>query len=462
MHKPIGAKRLFLDAFNYMKQLFLSIISALFTLALFAQSQKIIVDGIAAQVGDKIILRADVEREEYEFSHSRPNPCNNLEKLLEEKAFAALAEKLYVAVDKDTLEQLLDNQIRSFISMYGSKKELEAAANKTVNQIREDIREPFNDRMLTNKLRNNIQDTLTVTPGEVQACYNKIPKDSLPYIEATFKLYQLVINPKPSAGAEQDAFTRLTTWKHQVETGAKTMDKLARLYSQDAGSRDYGGIYSVNINDKQWDSTWFAAIWKLSVGQVSPIVQSSQGFHIIQLVSRDGEYAVIRHIQLMPATSQSFIANTKALLDTVRLNILDGRLSFKEAVEKYGNSVTSSNGGAVLLPVTGSPFVTLDNLDRDMATLVKNMRNGEVSTPQVYTDDRLQTAIRIVYLQSTTAEHIENLQEDYDDVARQVLNKKKEQVLHQYILNNIQHLNVHIAETYKACPNIGPWVAANR
>lgn len=457
MHKPIGAKRLFLDAFNYMKQLFLSIISALFTIALFAQSQKITVDGIAAQVGDKIIFRADVEREEYEFSHSRPNPCNNLEKLLEENALAALAEKLYVTVDKDTLEQLLDNQIRSFISMYGSKMELEAAAKKTISQIKEDMREPFNERMLTNKLRNNIQDTLTVTPVEVQAYYNKIPKDSLPYIEATFKLYQLVINPKPSAGAEQDAFTRLTTWKHQVETGAKTMEELARLYSQDAGSRENGGTYNVNINEKQWDSTWFAAIWKLNVGQVSPIVQSSNDFYIIQLVSRDGEDAVIRHIQLMPATSESIIANTKALLDTVRLNILDGRLNFKEAVEKYGSS-----GGAVLSPGSDSPFVTLDNLDRDMATLVKNMRSGEVSTPQVYTDDRLQTAIRIVYLQSTTAEHIENLQEDYDEVARQVLNKKKEQVLHQYILNNIQHLNVHIAETYKACPNIGPWVAANR
>ncbi len=450
-----------------MKKIFFSLLAAslcIFTSS-FAQTQKVVADKIIAQIGDKIILNSDIQNAKIDYERQGLKlpanaECNLIEGQLVQKALVIQAGKDSLPLSDDELDALLDNQIRNFILQYGSQTELETIAGKSVYQIKEDLRQPFKERKLADQMREKILGNVKITPTEVKDYFAKIPKDSLPYLESQLQINQIIIYPKSNRDVEDYATQQLQGWKTQVESGRQKFDALAKLYSQDPGSAAQGGQYSVNRNDKQWDPIWFAAIWKLKEGQVSPVIRSKFGLHIIQMVSRAGDDAVIRHILLLPSVTAAEIKDATSKLDSVRTQVLAGNLTFGLAVSKYSEDDNSKNNGGQVMGQDGSTSLTIDQLDKDMVVTLKNMNPGDVSKPIAYKDDRQRDAVRIVYLRGRTEPHVLNMKDDYNSIAQSALDHKKGQVIQKWFKDHISTYYISIDKSFDACVNIAPWIAA--
>ncbi len=456
-----------------MKKVFFLLLAASVCLATksFSQTQKVVADKIIAQIGDKIILYSDVFNAIDDYKRQAaatggevklpPNPeCSFMEGQLVQKALVIQAAKDSLPLGDDELDALLDNQIRAFIAQYGSQQELELVAGKSVYQIKEDLRQPFKERKLADQMREKILSGVKISPTEVKDFFTRIPKDSLPYLESQLEINQVIVYPKPNKDVEDYSVQQLNQWKTMVETGKQKFDVLAKLYTMDPGSKDQGGQYSVNRNDKQWDPTWFAAIWKLKEGQVSPVIKSKFGLHIIQMVSRAGDDAIIRHILLLPSVTPVEIKTASGTLDTARSQVISGALTFGQAVSKYSEDENSKNNGGAIMAQDGSTFLTIDQLDKDLVVALKNMKEGDISKPIAYKDDRQRDAVRIIYLRTRTAPHVQNMKDDYNAIAQAALEHKKSQVMQKWFREHINTYYINIDKQFNACANIAPWIAA--
>lgn len=428
-----------------------------------AQSKKILADKITAQVGDKIILRSDILNAIADYKRQNaqviPTECEMLESELIRKALVLQAQRDSLPITDDQIEAQLDNQVRGFISMYGSQQVLEEIAGKTVYQIKDDFRPIFRERALADQMRGKILDNIKVTPVEVRAYYDKIPKDSLPFYESELELSQIVIYPKANKDVDEYVIKQLYDMKRQVETGTRSFESLAKLYSEDPGVKENGGQYSLNRNDKNmWDPTFLSTAFRLKEGQISSAVKSKFGYHIIQLVSRSGDDAVVRHILRIPAVTQTEINEGIQHLDSIRNNILQGQYTFNEAVRFSDDENSKFSGGNITNRQDGSNQLTIDQLDKDIVAALANMKVGDISKPQSYADERGRKAVRIFILKARSNPHRENLKDDYDRVARRVLEEKKEVVMRNWFKEHIPGYYVNIDKEFTGCANLSEWL----
>jgi peptidyl-prolyl cis-trans isomerase SurA len=250
----------------------------------------------------------------------------------------------------------------------------------------------------------------------------------------------------------------LNDFKRQVENGSKSFEQLAKQYSEDPGSKDNGGQYSLNRNDKIWDPTFLSAAFKLKEGQISPVIKSKFGLHIIQLVSRAGDDAIVRHILKIPPVTDQEVKESLIKLDSVRAKLIAGTMSFGEAVNKYSEDEGSKFNGGQIQARDGSNFVTIDQMDKDMVVALKDMKLGEYSQPLAFTDERGRKAVRIINLKSRTEPHRENLKEDYSKIAARALEEKKNMTLERWFSSHIPNFYIMIDKEFQECNSVKEWV----
>ena len=281
-----------------------------------AQTKKVVADKIIAQVGDKIILQSDVTNAILDVKRQAqgqenaiiPTECQVLEGQLIQKALVLQAMKDSLTVNDEEIENQMENRIRSFINSYGSKEILEEIAGKTVYQMKEDFKEALREQKLADQMRGKIVDNIKMTPTEVKAYYNKTPKDSLPFYESEIEVSQIVIHPKANKDVEEYVSKQLYDYKRQVESGSKKFEQLVKFYSEDPGKTENAGQYNLNRNDKNmWDPAFLSGAFRLKEGQISSVIKSKFGLHIIQMVSRSGDDAVVRHILRIPPVTDEEI-----------------------------------------------------------------------------------------------------------------------------------------------------------
>ncbi len=451
-----------------MKKVILLFLSFIFINALYAQPQKVVADKIIAKVGDKIILHSDIENaiEDYKRQGQEaelpPNPeCAFLQGQLIQKTLVLQSQIDSLTINDEDLDALLDNQIRGFIRYYGSQEMLEQIAGKSVFQIKEDLREDFKERQLSDKERAKILENVKITPTEVQQYFDKIPKDSLKFYESELEVAEIVMHPKANKEVEDYVTSQLYDMKKQVESGQKKFDVLARLYSDDPAAKENGGQYSLNKNDKNWDPAFFAAAFKLKEGQISPVIKSKFGLHIIQMVSRAGDDAVVRHILKIPPVTDVEIKATIEKLDSIRTKINAGTISFSEGVALYSDDDNSKLIGGYIATPDGSTTLTIDEMDKDLVSILKDLKTGVISEPQVFTDDRGIKAVRLLYIKSRTQPHRENMQDDYNKIAQRALENKKTHVLQQWFKDHIPQFYIYVDPSFKGCSTLSDWLAAS-
>ena len=440
-----------------------SVMCFLFAHPSFAQPKKVIADKIVGQVGDKIILRSDIYNSisdaQRQGAQLPPNAeCLLMERALIEKALVLQAEKDSLPVSEDDLDASLDNQIRGFIMQYGSKEMLEEVAGKTIYQLKEDFRQPFRERSLADQMRKKIVENVKITPNEVKAYFDLIPKDSLAFYESELEISEIVLYPKANRDVESYVIREMLEWKRQVETGEKKFEQLAKSYTEDPGSKENGGQYNLNKNDKFWDPVFLSAAFKLKEGQVSQVVKSKFGMHIIQMVSRAGDDAVIRHILRIPPVTADEINEASARLDSLRTKLMAGTISFGQAVNKYSEDEGSKFSGGRRQSRDGSSFVTIDQLDKEMVVALQNMKTGEYSQPVSSTDERGKKMVRLLYLQTRTEPHRENLKDDYAKISQKALDEKKNDALEKWFVSHIPNYYVQIDKEFSGCESVKEWL----
>lgn len=429
---------------------------------LFAQIKKVVADKIIATVGDKIILKSDIDNSIHDMQRQNIDipanaNCLLLEQALGLKALVIQAERDSIPVSDEDIDADIDNKIRYFINQYGSKEIVEQIAGKSIFQLKEDFKQTFREQKLAQGERDKIVSDIRITPKEVEAYYNAIPKDSLHFYESQLEVGQIVVYPKPSRDLENYAIDQLKEYKKEVEDGSKKFDMLASLYTDDPGSKETGGKYEINRNEKQWDPIFLAKAFSLKDGQISNVFKSKFGYHIIQMVSRNGDDAVIRHILKIPQISSIEVNQAIEKLDSIRTQLVKGTLQFGEAVAKYSEDDNSKFTGGRIPARDGSSFVTIDQLDKDLVLMLKDLKVGEYSKPTEFTDDRGKKGVRIVEIISKTEPHRENLKDDYDKVAQRALEEKKNDALDKWFQTKIPTFYVNIADEYQSCPEMKKW-----
>jgi peptidyl-prolyl cis-trans isomerase SurA len=448
-----------------MKRFLLSLLAIGICSASFAQPQKVVADKIIAVVGDKIILKSDVDnylsdmqRQGVEIPAN--GRCAVLEQTMGVKALVLQAEKDSLPVTDEEIDQVIDNRIRYFINAYGSKDELEKISGKTVYQLKDDFRQGIRDQKLAEAMRNKIVDGIRITPKETEAFFNKIPKDSLPFYESEMEISQIVIFPKASRDAEEYVVERLKQIKLQVESGKKDFKSMAEIYSEDPAVKENGGKYEINRDSKELDPSWLAKAFSLKEGQISNPFKSKFGYHIIKMESRAGNDAVVRHILLIPKITEVEIKEANDKLDSVRANLISGTLTFGEAVLKYSNDDDTKYAAGTISGKDGTPYLTIDQLDASMVTMLKSLKVGQFSQPVTYKSERGKEGVRVVYLKTKSEPHRENLKDDYNRVALKALEEKKNDALEHWFNTKINSYYILIDDEYKSCAEMKKWVSA--
>ena len=431
----------------------------------FAQTQRVVADKIIAQVGDRIILKSDIDNALIDTKRQDPDTqlpenanCLFLQGQLVQKTLVLQAEKDSLLVEDDELEALLDNKIRFFISQYGSQEMLEQIAGRTVYQIKEDLRQPFKERTLADKMQSKILDNIKITPNEVKEYFEKIPKDSLRFYESELEVSQIAIYPKANKEVEDFVSAQLYDLKKQVESGQKKFEALAKLTSDDPSAKENGGQFNINRVEKNIDPTFLAAAFKLKEGQISPVIKSKFGLHIIQMISRAGDDAVVRHILKIPPVTDIEVKAAMAKLDSIHKIVKDAKMSFSEAVNKFSEDETSKFTAGFFTSRDGSTYVNIDELDKDAVVALKNMTVGGISDPQTYTDERGRKTVRILYLKTRTEPHRENLRDDYNKVSLRALEIKKQTVLEKWFKEHIPTYYITIDKSFAGCDGISEWL----
>jgi len=422
----------------------------------FAQGQsfKAVADKIVAVVGDKIILRSDIYNSIADARRQGANvpdnaDCMLLEQAIISKVLMLQAQKDSLPVTDEEVEAELDQRIRYYVNQLGSEDELVRMAGKSVYQIKDDARESVKERKWAEAMQRKIVENVRITPQEAKAFFDKIPSDSLPFFESELEVGQIIFYPKATRDLEEYIVTEMNNYKRQIESGSISFEALAKRVSEDPGSRDRGGMYEINRNDKgMWDPVFLSTSFRLKKDEISVPVKSDRfGYFLIQMIERKGDKATIRMILRVPPVTKNEILASTIKLDSIRTLITTGKMNFNEAASKFSEDPSVKFSGPFMTGRDGNASVTIDQLDKETVALISKMNVGDISPATAYTSEEKKAAVRIVFLKSRTEPHILNLRDDYNRIASEALEQKKAEVIDKWMAAKVPTYYIMVDKT---------------
>lgn len=425
-------------------------------LAVAVMAQQKIIDGVAAVVGENIVLTSDVETQYTQFrmqgniSGGSEARCDILQNLIIQKMLLNQAKTVdSLEVSDDQVEANMNQRLRYFVQQMGSEKKLEEYYNKSIEDIKDEFREMIREQMLVQQERQQLTKNVNITPSEVQDFYNTIPKDSIPMVPTEYVIGHIVKKPPIDTEVLNNTRTRLKELRQRIIDG-ESFSTMAILYSQDPGSAKKGGELGFYGRGELYPE-FEAVAFNLKKGEVSEIVKTKAGFHIIQLIERRGELINVRHILISPAPSTEDIRKAKNELDSIARQIRSGEIGFDEAARKFSDDPDGITGGIMINPKTNDKRFTAEDLEPNVSYAVKNMDVGGVSQAIPMQTEENRKAYRIIYLQEKTKPHRANLQEDYSTVQRWAEEQKKNNKLQEWIKEKRKETYIRINAPYKDC-----------
>ncbi len=431
------------------------------------QPQDTIIDGVVAVVGGNMVLKSDIEGQYIQLrsqgvikgSPSRVR-CQILDKLLYMKLLLHQAQVDSIKVTDAQVEAEMDRRMRYFISQAGSPEKLEEYYGKTLLEIKNELKEIIREQMLTEQEEAKITKDITITPSEVKSFYKKIDKDSIPLINAEFEIGLILKQPVIGQEEKQIVINKLKGFKERIAKGDE-FSTLAVLYSEDPGSAKQGGELGM-FKRGDMRPEFEAASFKLKTpGEVSDIVETEDGFHIIQLIERRGEYINVRHILLQPQVSLANLNKAKVSLDSVVHLLSTKKMKFDEAVIRYSDDPSKNNGGLLVNNANGTTRFEasqLSQLDPKVFFIVDKLKVGEISTPVLMKTERGKQEYRIYYLKDRTNPHRANLENDYARIQQIALDKKKDKVISEWVSLKMTGTYINISDQYKNCEFTRKWI----
>jgi peptidyl-prolyl cis-trans isomerase SurA len=415
-----------------------------------------VLDEIIAKVDNQIVLKSELEIAYIQIisTGQQVDKCNVLETLIINKLLLAKAEIDSVTLDKEAVNEQLERRMAYFIQQAGGDaSQLEAHFNKSLDDLKSDLRKSVKEQMITQKMQETITGKVKVTPSEVKKFFSGIPADSLPLITTEVEVAQIVRIPEVGKDQKAIARAKLEDIKKRILKG-ENFCKLAQLYSEDPGSaKTCGELGWAKRGD--FVPLFEAAALKLKPGEYSDIVESQYGFHFIQLIERRANEYNSRHILVKPNSSTRDVGEAEHFLDSIRLLIMKDSMSFEKAANTFsGDRETKTNGGYFIDPETGGtkiPFGKLGDLYGVLFFIVDTMKAGHISVPQPFRLQDETEAVRIIYLKSRTPPHVLNLKDDYQKIYKAALSEKKDKALNEWFDKTKGEVFIDIDDNYKNC-----------
>jgi peptidyl-prolyl cis-trans isomerase SurA len=429
-----------------------------------AQKEQI-VDQVAAVIGSKILLKSEIEVQYRQLLTQGidDNPelkCRVVDQMLMNKLLLNQAIIDSVEVSDAQVENELDRRIGYMVSQIGSEAKLEEYYEKSIPEIRDEFRPLIKEQIQIQAMQGKITDNVSVSPAEVKEFFSSIPKDSLPFINSEIEYGQIVINVPVSKEEKQKITERLEGYRKRVVNG-EDFSTLAILYSQDGSARNGGELGLVGRGD--FVPEFEAAAFRLKKGEVSEVVETKFGFHIIQLIERRGEQINVRHILLKPTYGTPEINSTFAKADSIYQLIKTDSLSFSDAAQKFSNDTDSRfNGGNVVNMKNGTTRFEADEVDPSVFFNLEKMNLGEISQPIQSLSASGGTAFRILYLKTRTQPHKADLSTDYQRIQEAALTEKEGKKLTDWVKKKREQTFVQVAEEYMTCKNLSHWYGSNQ
>ncbi|MEN9914155.1 MAG: hypothetical protein RL528_900 [Bacteroidota bacterium] len=433
---------------------------------LFSQETGIVVDKIVAQIGNQIILMSDVESQKQQAIQSgldplKINACEILEQLMANELLLDQALLDSISVSDEQVDAEMENRLRLLEEKFGSREKLETFYGETTSKIKDKFRIQIRNKILTQEMERKLVQNISITPKDVSAFFKSIPKDSIPFINMKLSFQQIVYYPKITKDDKKRAYDILSEVRTAIVDNGKSFETQARINSDDPGSASKGGKIeaSAGMMVPQFEST----VFQLKVGEISEIIESPYGYHIIKLISRKGQDYTCLHILKIPEYSPEAIDDASNRMDTCHQLLKENKITWKDAVLLFSNDEsTKQNQGIITNPITGDQTWDMEDLnqvDQQIYVLTEMMEKGDYTKPNLYIDiyERKQ-GFRIVRLSERYPPHIANLQDDYSLVKRATENDKKQKIIQNWIKSKIGNAYIRIDDEYKNCNFSNNWI----
>ncbi|MBK8555689.1 MAG: peptidylprolyl isomerase [Lewinellaceae bacterium] len=443
-----------------MKNILLAALALLASVQVHAQ-QRAVIDKVVATIGGEIILLSEIEEQISYAKQQEPKlpkdyNCVVLQNLIVQKLLVNQAKIDSVEVKETEVETQLDARVDRLLLYFNQDPAaIEEYYGQGIEQIKEQMRTDMRSQMLSERMEAQITAKATITPAEVKAFFNTIPKDSLPYFNAEVEIRELVYKPEVNPEEKAKALQQVEELRKRITEEGADFAELAKKYSADTGSGLNGG-------DLGWQkrgtfvSEFEAMVYNLEKNQISPIVETEFGYHIIQLLERRGNLVHARHILIRPEITEADLDLAKSKLDSIRDNIVRNNLNFSTAVKQFGYKDVASynNDGRVANPRSGNTFFEIADLDTDVFFAIDGLQPGDITKPILYKQPDGSKLYRIVLLQSRSKPHRADLKLDYNKIQTAALEQKKTGYTEKWMLDKLKNTYLSVDPMYKDCPNL--------
>jgi peptidyl-prolyl cis-trans isomerase SurA len=413
--------------------------------------QEIVADKIIGVVGKSAILYSEVEEQYLQMAAQRQpaDRCQIFEDLLAQKLLVTQAAVDSIEVSVPEVEIELEQRLTYFINQIGTEEKLVEYFGKSILEIKDDMRETVREQLLMQRMQGEIVSGLSITPNEVKTYYNKLHKDSIPYIDSELEINQITIYPQSDEDAVFEVREKLLKLRERVLNG-ESFATMAVLYSEGPSSSRGGDIgWS---SKAELDPAYAKAAFALKEGQVSKIVESSFGFHIIQLVDKTENRVKTRHILMKPKVTYEEKQKASRLLDSLARAIRFDSIKFETAAMYFSHDEdTRMNGGARVNPQTQTTKFRVDEFPTSEYYVIRNLSEGQISKAFESTDDKGKTVYKIVQLKSRTEPHTANLSQDYTLIKNMALQTKQTKIIDEWVIDIAKDTYIRIEDPYNKC-----------
>ncbi len=418
------------------------------------KSQDVIDQVIAVVSGERVLL-SDIEQEVMRMrmqgaTESEYDRCNILEQILIQKLLLTQAKIDSLTVNDASVEMEIDRRLRYFINQIGSEKALENYFKKPLYEIKDDLRELISEQQLTQQMRQKIIDKVKITPSEVKSFYKKIPSDSLPQIPELFELQQIMIFPPSTAEAKYQVREKLLEIRERVLKGER-FSTLAVAYSEDRASAIKGGELGLRSRDELVKA--FADVaFNLKEGQVSQIVETEYGFHILQMIESKDDKVNVRHILMKPQYSSDMMSQAIGRLDSISNLIKSDSITFERAAMRFSEDKKSNlNGGLVINPYTNTSLFEKDHLQPADYYVIKELKVGDMSAPFESRDEHANVVFKMLKLKRVIKAHKANIKDDYDIIQNMAKQNMENEILDDWLMRKQKTTFIRIDKSFRSC-----------
>ena len=434
-------------------------------MALLSLAQNNVAEEVAWVIGDEPIFKSDIEEQYqqalYERVHIDGNPyCVIPEKMAVDKLFLDQARIDTVEVQASSVSSEVESRINYFIANLGSKEKVEEYFRMPLPRLREKLNEMISDQYSIQQVQSNLTKNVKATPADVRRYYNDLPKDSLPFIPMQVETQIITINPVIPQQEIDEVKARLRDYANQVNSGEREFSTLAILYSQDQATAVYGGETGFQSRSVLLPEYATAAFNLNDSKRVSNIVETDDGFHIIQLIEKRGDRVNTRHILLRPKVSDKDLTDALVRLDSVRNDILAGKHTFEEMALYISQDKDSrNNNGNMLNENNHSSRFEMADLPAEVGKKVSLMQPGEISEPFVMINPKTRREqVAMVRLVKRIDGHKADLAEDYMIIKDMCEASSKEQILRDWVSQKQKSVYVYIEESWRNCDFKYDWL----